>query len=94
MHDINLTLLLKAPEIARSNSRLAKLIFGIQNDEIIALLVKIPVEDIRNLAKSGWICFGLRFSEALNHVNLQTRGNVVDTIHRTKRRANTTLCWD
>ena len=64
MHDINLTLLLKAREIARSNSRLAKLIFGIQNDEIIALLVKIPVEDIRNLAKSGWICFGLRFSEA------------------------------
>ena len=64
IYDLNVAWLTKARELARENPLLAKLMMGIEQDEMLAAISRLSMEDIQKLARSGWLCFMPRFTSA------------------------------
>ena len=60
--EINLSMLIKARELCRTNRVCAKAIFGMKDDDLIAAISEATYGQLQHLARSGWLCYAPRFS--------------------------------
>jgi hypothetical protein len=80
LYKLNLAWLIKARELARENSVLAELTMGIGKEEMRLALSQLSIEDIQQLAQSGWLCFSPRFTSKLIHNITARKHEVVDVL--------------
>jgi hypothetical protein len=62
IYAINLAWLVISREVSRNSPLLARLVLGIDDDEMISALSQLSFCDIQYLAQTNWLCFSPRFS--------------------------------
>jgi len=62
IYAINLAWLVMSREVTRNSPLLARLVLGIDDDDMISALSQMSFGDIQYLAQTNWLCFSPRFS--------------------------------
>lgn len=80
IYELNLAWLIKARDLARDNSIFAELMMGISNEAMRLALSQLSIDDIQQIAQSGWLCFAPRFTAHFIHDMTSRSHDVVDVL--------------
>ncbi|MDP1614661.1 MAG: DUF4325 domain-containing protein, partial [Methylococcales bacterium] len=80
IYELNLAWLIKARDLAKENSIFAELMMGTSDEAMRLALSQLSIDDIQQIAQSGWLCFAPRFTAHFIRSMTTRSADVVDVL--------------
>ncbi len=80
IYELNLAWLIKARDLAKENSIFAELMMGTSDEAMRLALSQLSIDDIQQIAQSGWLCFAPRFTAHFIQSMTTRSADVVDVL--------------